>query len=140
MSKIKMLAFLSVPTLGLFTWLMYLVIQIASMQNVTLRISGYDPRDLIFGQYILYHIDWDNSDCAQFDNNVCPKKDFENLSRYYVSEDYSGKIDKRLKFSETGDIFEIVYRYKQGKRPTARQLLINHQPWQKFFIEREKLK
>ena len=47
-----------------------------SLPEVTLRISGYDPRDLLSGHYIVYTIDWDDTDCKQFKDRQCPISEF----------------------------------------------------------------
>ncbi len=118
----------------------------AGLPEVTVRISGYDPRDLLSGHYIAYTIDWDNTDCTQFENNICPKGDFYetgiyglqgNNHRFYVPEDKADKLDALLENRGGEHIFEIVYGYDPGFRPLAKKLLIDGQDWRLFTEQPE---
>lgn len=122
------------PAVLLLIWVSVLSYQLHSGREVVLRISGYDPRSLLSGHYIQYQIDWENSDCGQFENGVCPKEEFSralfkgywgNNGRFYVSEKQADALDKAVRSSKNEA--EIVYSYRKGRRPYALRLLINGQ-------------
>lgn len=111
--------------------------------EITVRISGYDPRDLLSGHYIRYTIDWNKTDLQQFEDKNFTKDDFvdslnKSSYRFYVSETHAKYLDKLLMESwdakeEDKKIVEVVYSYKNGKHPIAKKLLVNGQPYQKII-------
>lgn len=120
------------PALMLLIWVMFLSCQLHSGQEVSIRIKGYDPVSLLSGHYIRYEIDWENTNCAQFENNTCPKADFSKTlkdgywgrnGRFYVSEKDAQALDMAVRNND--NVAEIIYSYKKGKRPYALRLLIN---------------
>lgn len=139
MQKIKIITALVFPIAILLLWISILIIKVLTMPEVTLRIAGYDPRDLIGGHYIAYTIDWENTDCTQFDENKCPIDEFKYFARqeywgeqyrFYIPEKYAAKLDRLFRFNRENHIFEIIYKFKSGLSPIARQLLIDGKPWQ----------
>lgn len=133
---------LIVPTLVLMAWALMLSIELHSGQEVTVRIKGYDPRSLLSGHYISYDIDWEKTDCSQFEKSVCPKEDFELLLnsqtafyvglggkhyRFYISEKDAQFLDREIR--KTDNVAEIVYSYRAGKKPYALRLLVNGKSW-----------
>ena len=40
------------------TWLLSLVVAVTQAQEVTLAVTGYDPRDLLSGHYLRYRVDY----------------------------------------------------------------------------------
>lgn len=120
------------PALMLLFWVMCLSYQVHSGREVSIRIKGYDPVSLLSGHFIRYEIDWDNTDCTQFEENVCPKADFAKAlrnnywgdnGRFYVSEKDAQALDRAVRHKD--NTAEIIYSYKQGKKPYAKRLLIN---------------
>ena len=146
----KFFAFLfALPLICLIVWTLSLATQQKAGRDVTVKITGYDPRDMLSGRYILYQIDWNNTDCTQFKNNVCPKEDFcrtnrkithswrRNLCRFYIPEKHADKLDKAFTeriFSEDGKRkdFEVVYSYIEGQEAIAKDMLINGNSWREF--------
>ena len=129
------LTLLFLPVICLFIWNCFLWYDKDSGTEITVRISGYDPRDLLSGHYIRYRIDWDKTDPLQFKNKFFTKQDFMNRLnkkslRFYVPEKHAKYLDKILMESsnikeEDKKIVEVVYSYKKGKHPIAKKLLIN---------------
>lgn len=113
------------PVLILLLWVATIEIQIHQGQEVVVRIKGYDPRDLLAGHYILYQLDWDNTDCSQFENEVCPTNAFEHTGRFYVSEKEAVAIEQQLRDNDVQA--EIVFSYQRGFQPKALDLLLNGQ-------------
>lgn len=120
------------PALLLLGWVTILTAQIYSGKEVALRIKGYDPRSLLSGHYIQYQIDWENSDCGQFENGICPKDEFKRAlfngywgqnGRFYVSEKQAADLDRAVRSGD--NVAEIVYSYRKGQKPYALRLLIN---------------
>ena len=130
-----LLILLLIPVLCLFVWNCLLWYDKDSGTEITVTISGYDPRDLLSGHYIRYRIDWDKTDNEQFNNQSFTKQDFiDSLNkqsyRFYVSEKHARYLDKLLmesNFSKQEDkrIVEIIYSYKKGKHPIAKKLLVD---------------
>lgn len=142
--KNKLLLFiLLIPVICLFVWNCFLWYDKDSGTEITVRISGYDPRDLLSGHYIRYRIDWDNTDLKQFENKPFTRPEFltsmnKNSYRFYVSEKHAKYLDKILMESNNmkekdKKIVEVVYSYKKGKHPIAKQLLINGQSYKNFL-------
>lgn len=142
--KNKLLLFiLLIPVICLFVWNCFLWHDKDSGTEITVRIMGYDPRDLLSGHYIRYRINWDKTDLTQFENKAITKDDFvDSLNktsyRFYVSEAHAKYLDKLLMESwnakeEDKKKVEVVYSYKKGKHPIAKKLLVDGQPYQKVI-------
>lgn len=125
------------PAVLLLLWAVFLSLQISSGQEVVVRIKGYDPRSILSGHYINYEIDWDSTDCTQFEGNICPKKDFEKAlykqywgrnGRFYIAENKADDLDKAVRNND--NVAEIVYSYRKGQKPYALHLLINGENFQ----------
>lgn len=136
-----LLLILLIPVICLFVWNCFLWYDKDTGTEITVRISGYDPRDLLSGHYIRYRIDWDKTDLTQFDDKFITKQDFvDSLNktsyRFYVPENHAKYLDKILMESwdvkeEDKKIVEVVYSCKKGKHPIAKKLLVDGQPYQK---------
>lgn len=132
----------ALPLVCLMTWTAYLTYQRDSGREVKVAVQGYDPRDLLSGHYIQYQIDWDKTDCAQFMDSVCPKDEFcvearwGKQCRFYVPEKAAPRLDnlfRQFRWNKNSDItFEVIYAYKKGSHPIAKQLLINGQDWREY--------
>ena len=125
------------PAVLLLLWSLVLFIQLESGTEVVLRIKGYDPRSILSGHYISYQIDWANTNCSQFENDICPRDDFEkalyqrywdNAGRFFVAENRAKELDKAVR--NTNNVAEIIYSYRKGQRPFALRLLINGENFQ----------
>ncbi len=121
------------PMLILLGQVIYLTLWAQTAQMVTVSIDGYDPRSLLSGHYIDYRVNWEQTDCTQFADNRCPREDFRYVSdRYYLPQWAATRIDKMRIISDNAR-FDIVFAYKKGQTPSAKQLLINGQPWQDYL-------
>lgn len=115
------------PVLILLLWVATIEVQIHQGKEVVVRIKGYDPRDLLAGHYIYYQLDWENTDCSQFENGICPTKAFERTGRFYVSEKEAVMIEQELRDDDVQA--EIVFSYQRGIQPKALDLLLDGQSW-----------
>ena len=139
----KFLMFLFfIPFVCLFCWTTWLYMQRETGKEVTVTISGYDPRDLLSGHYISFTIDWDKTDCTQFPDDICPKSEFctetawGRQCRFYIPEENAEKLNNLFLWrNSTGKVFEIVYSYHKGSEPLAKRLLINGTDWYKALNE-----
>ena len=115
--KVKNLVLTMMPAVLLAVWAGYLLWQISAGMPVKIKLRGYDPRDLLAGQYISYVLDWDATDCAQFAQGICPKDEFgsygKNRGRFYVPE----------------HLAEMVFSYRPGRPPQVLNLLVNGKTW-----------
>lgn len=142
--KNKFLLFiLLIPVICLFVWNCYLWYNKDSGAEITVAITGYDPRDLLSGHYIRYQINWNNTDLTQFEDKPFTKQDFtDSLNkkslRFYVSERHAKTLDKILFHEsfkpkeEQQTTIEVVYSYKKGKHPIAKKLLLNGKDYRKI--------
>lgn len=75
--KVKNLVLTMMPAVLLAVWAGYLLWQISAGMPVKIKLRGYDPRDLLAGQYISYVLDWEATDCAQFAQAYARKTNLE---------------------------------------------------------------
>ena len=136
MNKKILALLLFAPLIALFAWTASLYVRQATGRDVIVAIQGYDPRDLLSGHYIQYTIDWNRTDCGQFFNGVCPRKEFckearwGRQCRFYIPEANAKELDSLFRRRDTTDRgFEVIYSYKKGGNPLAKQLLINGKDW-----------
>ena len=127
MNKIKTFILL-IPFIGLCCWGMYYAHFVKNATEVVLPITGYDPRNLLSGHYIEFRIDWAKANCRQADwNGACPKGDFSGVSRFYVPENKAHELERLINNHQYNT--EILFAYQAGKRPVAKELLIDGKPW-----------
>lgn len=126
----------ALPFCILVGWTLLLSWQQQHGQEITVAVTGYDPRDLLSGHYIQYQIDWERTDCTQFPQQLCPHQDFCKAARwgrqcrFYIPEKYASQLDTLFRKQNNEDIkFEVVYSYRPGKQAIAKQLLINSKDW-----------
>lgn len=135
--KTKILAVcFTLPFVCLVVWTLCLTWQRNHGTEVKVAVMGYDPRDLLSGHYIQYQIDWDKTDCTQFENNICPKENFcregrwGRQCRFYVPEEYAKQLDELFrKRNNPQTTFEVIYSYTPGQGAMAKELLIGGKNW-----------
>lgn len=125
---------LAVPCFALMAWTVLLTSQRHDGRDVQIAIEGYDPRDLLSGHYIRYQHNWQQTDCTQFANNICPKEAFCEYCRFYISETHASTLDKILRQPKQAPI-TVVYSYQQGRKPVAKSLLIDGKPYAEVLGE-----
>ena len=149
MQKLKIIAALTFPILVLVLWVIFLTVKSMMLPEVTVRIGGYDPRDLLSGHYIAYTIDWAKTDCSQFEDKICPEKEFKSYAtkafwgrqfRFYIPEQYAHELDTMFRNGSGNHVFEVVYKYAPGVKPLAKDLLIDGKPWQEVIKGNKKEK
>lgn len=140
MNKHLLAAVLALPWFCLLGWVLFLVIANHNAKEIILPITGYDPKDLFAGRYIAYQIDWDKADCSQFPEGICPKESFCKKARwgsecrFYVPEKKAYQLDRVFRDRNQNDLkFEVLYLYRKGIKPTAKEIIINGTPWREYL-------
>lgn len=125
------------PAIILLIWLGIILCQIYGGNKVNVRIQGYDPRDLLSGRYIRYTLDWKNTDCTQFADNLCPENEFSKYKltygRYYVPENLAKPLEKAL--ADRNNKAELIFSYQKGKQPFILSLSVNGKEWKKSLLQ-----
>ena len=155
---------LPIAVLAANAWLSHQ--QRESGDTVVLPIQGFDPRDLLSGQYLTYRINYGiNSEIG------CPASDIEAVvclspkAQIFPSDELpasctqfiNGNCDKDARFITKLERFYVPEQYakplekyvqtNQGKllisldgagNAAIRDLLINDQPWKALVMEQEK--
>lgn len=107
MNKRNLLIALIIPVAVFITLTFYKQIKVRMGDEIILPITGFDPRDILSGHYLIYSIDYglENNDfCSQDDNSnietlLCLKKDrnkpgvYHSTINEYVSEQNQGNTD-----------------------------------------------
>lgn len=149
MPKKLLIVLFSVPYFALISWAIYLYFQAQAGVDVKVAIQGYDPRHLLAGRYVEYVIDWEKTDCSQFESQVCPKEEFcekrhytsnERSCRFYVDERKADALQKLLWRARNELNFEVIFSYKKGSKPLAKKMLINGKELTEESLEEEILK
>ena len=131
MNKFKIFILL-LPFIVMCVWALNYDRIIRDGKEVVLPITGYDPRNLLSGHYIEFQIEWVKANCYQADwNGTCPRAAFTDISRYYIPESSARTLERFVNSDSVKT--EIIFAYKNGKRPLAKQLLIDGQPWQNYL-------
>jgi len=137
MKKNILVSILLLPIICLACWFLFLTCSQIGTKEVRLYITGYDPRDLLAGRYLAYQIDWEKTDCTQFENNICPKEEFckearwGRQCRFYLSELNASLFESMLR--QQVKTFEVIYAYKKGRLPIAKRLLIDGEDFKKVL-------
>lgn len=129
-------AFLVLPVLFLFFWLGSIEYALHAEQTVVIRMSGYDPRDLLSGHYLHLQPDWSLTDCRQFTDNRCPTERFGRSYRYYLPEFDAQKVDRQLRLNNVK--IEMIFTYKGAAKPLVKDLLINGMVWDRWLTQSAK--
>jgi uncharacterized membrane-anchored protein len=129
---------------------------------VTFKITGYDPRDLLSGHYLIYQIDYGfpglctnpamqgqtifvcpqeqkvyrgkPASCSYFIKGSCQDRRFEaGVERYYIPQEYSARLD-RLVRNKQGSVTLSV---PSNGIAQVNELLIEGLPWAEFIQKNE---
>lgn len=122
-------AILALPVILLFLWVINIQEKVAKAPSVMVSVTGYDPRDLLSGHYILLLPQWEKTDCSQFKENICPEADFDYHYRFYMQEDYAQKLDRVIRKTENLDM-KLEFAFPEKAYPIVKELYIENLPWQ----------
>lgn len=127
LKEYKFIGMVFLPVIILLMWVTTVVFERNMGREVIVRISGYDPRDLLSGHYINYTLDWLRTDCKQFKHDICPVDEFDTVGRFYVAQDKAQALDRDIQ--DRNNTAELVFSYKEGIKPYVIRLLLNGQEW-----------
>jgi uncharacterized membrane-anchored protein len=88
MNKRHLIFALAFPIIVLAALIIYKQARVMTGKEIILPISGFDPRDILSGHYLVYRIDYGISNrdiCNNYNNNdafICLKKDYKNPDIY----------------------------------------------------------
>ena len=152
-SKKYILISLIIPIIALLTLAIYKKYVFLTGRQVTLPITGYDPRDLLSGYYLIYTIEYDVErichnnrenkiayvclkpkkfsynrpyDCDLFIKGVCHNQNFRaGIERYYVPKEDAKRLEKLVLSGKAS----IVLSIPQNGDAQVKDLLINGKSW-----------
>ncbi|MBR1825521.1 MAG: hypothetical protein IJ770_02935 [Alphaproteobacteria bacterium] len=123
---VKYLFFLPIIILGVI--MMYY--RMATNANrVEVIVTGYDPKDFLAGYYMNLQLNWDATDCTQFTDSVCPKKDFDERYKFYIKREQSDKLTKAV----NAGIVKLVFSYVPNHKPYVVDLLADNQSYIEYL-------
>ena len=150
--RILLLA-LAFPILALVSLTIYKKNILSTGVEVTFPITGYDPRDLLSGHYLIYRINYGIEDlcpsnterltayvciepkkfsylspdgCSKFIRGVCNGNRFEaGVEKFFVPEDKAAQLDLDIRSGSAS----IVLSVTPDGRAQVKNLLINGLPW-----------
>ena len=93
----------------------------SNFTKVEVVVTGYDPKDFFSGYYMNLQPDWQKTDCAQFEKNVCPKEDFRPFYNYYIKREQSAKLSQKV---NAGDV-KLIFSYAKGHTPMVVDLKVD---------------
>lgn len=128
----KILAAVLFPIVILGLWAGGLQYELYHGHPVRLPASGYDPRDLISGHYLELQINWDEADCSQFADNVCPKEEFLKSYRYYLNEHAALELEREI--MNRNPVMELEFIIAEGQSPQLKELYIDELLWQNWLL------
>ena len=99
---------LFVPVVILSVYMLRLT-YLTHFQKVEIAVEGYDPKDFFSGYYVALQPNWQKTDCTQFKDNACPKKEFAEVYSFYVKEDTAKKLEKAVAAKNV--VLEFSYQY-----------------------------
>jgi uncharacterized membrane-anchored protein len=111
MNKRHLIFALVFPILVLAALIIYKQVRVMIGKEIILPISGFDPRDILSGHFLIYRIDYgiqNNDICRNYDNNndayICLKKDSSRPDTYFSTI----SPDKDLFESEDEECFAVI--------------------------------
>lgn len=119
------------PIIFLSAWVWYLDNGIKNAPEIIIRAEGYDPRSLISGHYLYLRLNWQDTDCTQFKDNLCHPNRFESVYKYYIPEDVAPQLDKAVRKKDVK--VDLVFAYPENKNPYLKKMLINGVKWKKWL-------
>ena len=154
-SKKSILIVLIVPIIALLTLAIYKKYVFLTGQQITLPITGYDPRDLLSGYYLIYTVEYDIEqichdqkyredkiayiclkprsfsyikpyNCDLFIKGVCNKRIFKaGIERYYIPKKHAKRLEKLVRSHKAS----IVLSVPKNGDAQVKDLLINGKSW-----------
>lgn len=135
--KSLLLVALLFPVIILASWVGYIQYYINNAGEITIRAEGFDPRSLISGHYIRLRLNWQATDCTQFDDNLCHPSRFDSVYNFYLPEEDAAYIDRQIWKSGNTLKIDLVFAYPENKQPHLKRMLIDGKDWPKWIKEHQ---
>ncbi len=130
-NKYLLITWLVLPIVVLIGWIINIEINLHTENTVTIRMRGYDPIDLLSGHYLYLQPDWSETDCRQFEQNICPSERFAYSYRYYLPEFDAVNIDRLI--AHKNPKIDMVFTYQGQSNPLVKGLRIDGKDWQDWL-------
>ena len=152
-TKKALLVALLFPIIVLAALTAYRQFRLSAGTEVVLPISGYDPRDLLSGHYLIYTVDYGVTElcrntsedktgyvclnsksfsddppagCTQLIRGVCKSGRFEaGIEKYFVAESEAADLEKKVR----SQVASIVLSLSSRGDAQVKDLLIDGRPW-----------
>lgn len=124
MNRALTLIVLAIPLLTLGIWVANMLYARSQSPLYQVSITGFDPRDLLHGRYIVFLYDWDT-----ITPPLSPTPDIQ-TGRYYIPETNADALDAL--FRQSNHNFSVRLQFYNGQ-PQIRELLINDLPWKTWL-------
>ncbi len=160
MTNKKQISLLLLPIIILILWAIYHEINSNNGTEVTLNITGYDPRDLLSGHYLTYQINYPKINIAQCQEyrsmgevflnldtgeisdtktttdtwlmGRCGHNNFNSgLNKFYIPQKYAKELDNILRTGKFPASIKVMIT-NSGKG-YVKQLYFDGMPWQQFL-------
>ena len=96
-----------------------------------IAVKGYDPKDFFSGYYVALQPNWQKTDCTQFKDNACPKKEFAEVYSFYVKEDTAKKLEKAVAAKNV----VLEFSYQSGYQPLITNLKVDGVSYKDYLEE-----
>ncbi len=162
-SKKLLIIFLLVPVIALATLTAYKKSIVTFGREVILPISGYDPRDLLSGHYLIYRVDYGietvcdhkftpgepaylcltprmfsffpTHNCDLEIIGACNNSRFEaGIEKFYVPQEKALELEKLIQSKKAG----IKIAVTPDGKAQVKDLLIDGKPWTEMIAKEEK--
>lgn len=152
-TKKALVASLMFPILALAILTAYKKYVLSFGEEIILPISGYDPRDLLSGHYLIYRIDYGvdgicsasldqqigyvclepkmfsystPQGCSKLIRGVCKSGQFEaGIEKYYVPEDKASDLEVQIRANKASIVLSVTH----SGQAQVKDLLVNGQSW-----------
>ena len=118
MNKKLLIAFLALPILGVLGLVAQKETTVQESTIVRIPITGYDPRNMMYGHYLRFRFDGVNAPDTTSHEYYIPEQVSDRLTALLQKREHKMAVDARL----------------QGKRLVGLgEMYIDDQPWQQFM-------
>lgn len=104
---------------------------LTNFEKVEIAVEGYDPKDFFSGYYVALQPNWQKTDCTQFKDNACPKKEFAEVYSFYVKENNARKLEKAIAAKNV----VLVFSYQSGYKPLITDLKVDGVSYKDYLKE-----
>lgn len=130
-----LMIFLILPIILLAAWILKIETDLKTEKTVTIRMSGFDPVDLLSGHYLYLRPNWHETDCAQFSDNTCPTDLFSSSYRYYLPEFDAQKLDQHV--WQKNPPIDMIFVLRGKSKPMVQKLMIDGKSWQDWLASQD---